>query len=136
MEATAHHAAVTVSDLDRVTAFYRDELGLAVVDRFVVEGEAFADAVGVPGATGQFVHLDGGGARIELVEYDPEGEHRPDGALNEPGTHHLGLAVEDVEAAWSETTARALSEPRTTDSGTTILFLRDPEGNLVELIEA
>lgn len=57
------------------------------------------------GSTGRFAYLDGDGARIELVEYDPD----------------------DVET---------LSEPRTSSTGTPILFLRDPEGNLVEVLDA
>ena len=43
----AHHVGITVSDLDTVLPFYRDVLGLDVVTRFSVSGEAFATGVGV-----------------------------------------------------------------------------------------
>ena len=134
----AHHFGVTVADLERAVTFYRDVLGLAVSDRFTVSGESFAEGVGVPGATGTFAHLDGGGARIELVEYDPAGPTRSAGRVNEPGTAHLGLAVEDVDEFYGSLPAdvETVSDPRTTESGTRICFLRDPEGNLVEILDA
>jgi catechol 2,3-dioxygenase-like lactoylglutathione lyase family enzyme len=137
-ELDAHHTGITVSDLDRAVAFYRDVLGLDLLDRFTVSGEAFATAVGVDGATGSFAHLDAGGIRVELVEYDPDGESLPAGRINRPGTAHLGFAVDDLDAfaAALPDDVATLSDPRTTASGTRILFARDPEGNLVEVLES
>ena len=134
---TAHHVGITVEALDRTLPFYRDVLGLEVLDRFSVSGAAFADAVDVPGATGRFAHLEAGGARLELVEYDPEADSRTPPALNQPGATHVGLAVDDLDARFEALPedVETLCEPRTTESGTRICFLRDPEGNLVELLE-
>ena len=134
----AHHFGITVTDLDRAVEFYRDVFGLDVLDRFAVSGESFAEGVGVEGATGNFAHLDADGARVELVEYEPEGEDRRGGDVNQPGAKHLGLAVENLTEFYDSLPADAetLSEPQTTASGTRILFVRDPGGNLVEVIEA
>ena len=129
---------MTVTDLDRAVTFYRDVLGLGVIDQFSVSGTAFSEAVGVEGATGSFAHLNADGARVELVEYDPAGDDRTGGAVNQPGVKHLGLAVSDLDAFYEELPAdvETTSPPRTTESGTRILFVRDPEDNLVEVIEA
>jgi catechol 2,3-dioxygenase-like lactoylglutathione lyase family enzyme len=137
-ELQAHHVGVTVTDLERAVAFYRDVLGLDVVSRFSVSGEAFARGVGVPGATGQFAHLDAGGARIELIAYDPAGERRDEASVNQPGATHVGLAVSDLDAFYEGLPAdvETLSRPQRTESGTKICFLRDPEGNLVEVLES
>lgn len=134
----AHHVGVTVADLEGAVEFYRDVLGLDVLDRFTVSGEAFASAVGVKGATGEFVHLDADGARVELIEYEPEGEERTTPSVNQPGATHVGLAVPDLDAFYESLPdgVGTLSEPRTTETGSRILFVRDPEDNLVELIEA
>ncbi|WP_338738030.1 VOC family protein [Haloplanus salilacus] len=134
---SAHHVGVTVTDLDRAVAFYRDVLGLDERDRFSVSGPAFSDAVDIDGATGRFVHLDGDGVRIELVEYDPEGPDATGGAINRPGATHVAFAVDDLDAVHADIDpdVETLSAPRTTESGTRILFVRDPEGNLVELLE-
>lgn len=138
MDLTAHHYGVTVSDLDRAVAFYRDVLGLDVLAEFSVGGTEFATGVGVDGASADFVHLDAGDTRIELVEYEPKGETRSENDLNQPGAKHLGLSVDDVEAVYEELPddVETISEPQTTESGTTILFVVDPEGNLVEVLDA
>jgi len=137
-EPTAHHVGITVSDLDRAVAFYTATFGLEVVAEFSVGGEGFADAVGVAGATGSFAHLDAGGTRIELVEYDPEATGGDPPRLNRPGAVHVGLAVDDLDAFYDglDDDVDTLSRPRTTESGTRILFVRDPEGNLIEVLEA
>lgn len=135
---TAHHYGITVSDLDSAVDFYAGTLGLDELDRFSVSGEAFSEAVGVDGATGRFAHLDAGDARVELVEYEPTGDVQTPGQVNRPGAKHLGLAVDDLDGFYAglPEDAETLSEPQTTESGTRICFLRDPEGNLVELLEA
>ncbi len=137
---TTHHVGITVRDLETVRSFYSDVLGLSVVDTFDVSGNAFEDAVGVSGAAGSFVHLesDDGDVRIELIEYEPEARASRAESINQPGATHVGFTVDDLDA-FAETLSgdvETLSDPRTTASGTTIMFLRDPEGNLVEILEA
>ena len=144
---TAHHVGVTVADLDRAVAFYAETFDLDVVAEFSVGGDAFAEAVGgdafaeavaVDGAAAEFAHLDAGDAVIELVAYEPAGEPGADPVLNRPGAAHLGLSVDDVEAFYEDLAddVETLSPPRTTASGTTVLFVRDPEGNLIEVLDA
>jgi catechol 2,3-dioxygenase-like lactoylglutathione lyase family enzyme len=137
---TPHHVGVTVSDLDRAVAFYTETFGLDVAAEFAVGGEAFADAVDVENATADFAHLvaDGGETVVELVAYDPAGEPTDDATLNRPGAIHLGLSVDDVAAFYGELDGdvETLSEPRTTESGTTVLFVVDPDGNLIEVLDA
>ena len=135
---TAHHFGITVADLERAVAFYTETFDLPVIAEFEVSGEAFADAVDVPGATGSFAHLDTGDARVELVEYEPAAtDDGPAPALNRPGATHLGLEVADLDAFYEglDDDVETLSPPRTTASGSKILFVCDPEGNLVEVIE-
>jgi catechol 2,3-dioxygenase-like lactoylglutathione lyase family enzyme len=133
-----HHFGVTVADLDRAVGFYRETFDLGPAERFTVSGEAFADGVGVDGATGRFAHFVRDGVRIELVEYDPEGADATGTALNQPGAKHLGLAVDDLDAFYADLdpSVETVSVPRTTESGTRILFVRDPEGNPIEVLEA
>ncbi len=135
---TAHHVGITVSDLDRAVDFYTDTFGLDVVAEFSVGGEAFAEAVGVAGASAAFAHLDAGDTVVELVEYEPEGAGTTTATLNQPGATHLGLSVDDVDTFYSDlaTEVETVSPPRTTESGTTVLFVRDPEGNLIEVLDA
>jgi catechol 2,3-dioxygenase-like lactoylglutathione lyase family enzyme len=137
MDPTAHHVAVTVSNLDRAVEFYRETLGLDVLSEFSVGGDAFATGVGIEGASAEFVHMDAGNIRIELVEYDPKGESAAETDLNQPGGTHLGLEVDDLDAVYDSLPSgvETIAEPQTTESGTRICFLRDPDGTLVELLE-
>ncbi|TYT61319.1 VOC family protein [Natrialba swarupiae] len=134
---STHHVGITVNDLEETLSFYRDVLGLSVADRFAVSGEAFSSAVGVEDASAEFVHLDGEGVRIELVEYDPQARASASAGLNQPGASHVGLEVDDVDAFYEglPDDVATISEPQTTETGSTILFVRDPEGNLVEFLE-
>ncbi|OIB59146.1 VOC family protein [Natrialba sp. SSL1] len=137
----AHHVGITVDNLDTVLPFYRDDLGLTVVDEFSVAGDELAAAINVADASGTFVHLEGEGghgSRIELVSFEPAARDAPTAGLNQPGATHVGLQVDDLDSFYAtlDDDVTTLSEPRTTDSGTTILFLRDPEGNLVEVLES
>ena len=133
----AHHVGITVSDLDRAVDFYTDTFDLPVIARFSVSGEAFATGVDVPNATGRFTHLDADGVRLELVEYDPEGDDAHAERVNQPGAAHVGLEVDDVPAFYDGLAedVTTLSPPQTTESGTTICFVQDPEGNLVEVLD-
>jgi len=134
---TAHHVGITVADLDRAVDFYTETFGLDRLSEFAVGGDAFAEAVAVEDASAEFAHLDADGAIVELVAYDPTGESGDVPELNRPGATHLGLSVDDV-AFYADLAddVETLSPPRTTESGTTILFVRDPEGNLIEVLDA
>jgi catechol 2,3-dioxygenase-like lactoylglutathione lyase family enzyme len=133
----AHHVGFTVSDLDRAVDFYTDVFDLPVLAEFSVSGEEFAAGVDVPEATGNFAHLDADGIRLELVEYDPEGDAAYADRMNQPGAKHLGLEVENLDDFYQALPEQVatLSEPQTTESGTRICFVQDPEGNLVEVLE-
>ncbi|MFT4883036.1 MAG: catechol 2,3-dioxygenase-like lactoylglutathione lyase family enzyme [Natronomonas sp.] len=133
----AHHIGITVSDLDRMLEFYHETLGLPVLDQFQVSGEAFATVTDIEDANGSFVHLDAGDVRLELVEYEPVGEDHTRPEINQPGATHLALSVADADAAFESLpdSVERVGGPRTTDSGTRLGFVRDPDGNLVELLE-
>lgn len=136
-EPTSHHVGTTVRDLDRAVEFYCDVFDLSVIAEFEVAGEAFETGVDIAGARARFAHLDAGSIRLELVEYTPTGDRSGTPQLNEQGAIHLGLEVDDLDAFYADLSAdvETLSPPQTTETGTRILFVRDPEGNLIELLE-
>lgn len=134
---TTHHVGITVDDLDRAVEFYTETFDFEELSRFSVGGEAFATGVGVPDAEAQFAHLDAGGARLELVTYDPSGDDAAAAAVNQTGAKHVGFEVDDLATFYADLDddVETLSEPQETESGTTICFVRDPEGNLIEVLE-
>ena len=138
MSGSVHHVGTTVADLDRAVEFYCDVFDLEIAAEFESSGENFARGVGVANATGRFAHLDGDGTRVELVEYDPEGGEAAAEGVNDRGAKHLAFGVDDVEAFYEglPDDVETVSEPQTSSTGTTILFVRDPEGNFVEVLDA
>ena len=138
MPRSVHHVGTTVADLERAVDFYTETFDLEVLAEFESTGEAFSTGVGVENATGRFAHLDGDDTRVELVEYEPAGGEAAAESLNESGAKHLGFGVDDVEAFYEglPDDIETLSEPQTTPTGTTICFVEDPEGNLIEVLDA
>nr|WP_227357520.1 VOC family protein [Haladaptatus salinisoli] len=133
-----HHVGVVVSDLDEAVSFYRDTLGLAIADEFTLSDDGIATAIDVEEVTGDFVHLDAGGTRIELIEYDPVGDDTTANAINQHGAKHIGFSVDDIDTFY-ETLPKdvePISNPQPIEIGTSILFFRDPDGNFVEVVEA
>lgn len=132
-----HHHGVSVSDLDRAVEFYTDVFGFDVIDRYDLSDDALATAIGRDAASAEFAQLDGGGARVELVEY-ADADDAPDReGVSDVGAKHLGLHTDDLDAFYDSLPdgVETLSEPQTTGSGTRILFVRDPDCNLVEVLQ-
>ncbi|WP_048075460.1 VOC family protein [Haloquadratum walsbyi] len=133
---TLHHIGITVDVLEEMVDFYTETLNLDILTRFNVGDEAFATAVDVPNAHAEFVHLDTGDGRLELVSYTPSNTQHTSVGLNTSGTVHIGVTVEDIDAVYASLPddVKTVSSPQTTDTGTRVCFLRDPESNLVELL--
>lgn len=132
-----HHHGVSVADLDRAVEFYSDLLGFEVIDRYTLSDDALSTAIGSDGATGHFAQLEAETARVELIEYENESDDVRGAEIHDTGAKHLGLRTDDIEAFYANLPddVETISEPQTTGSGTQILFLRDPDGNPVEVLE-
>jgi catechol 2,3-dioxygenase-like lactoylglutathione lyase family enzyme len=134
-----HHYGVTVSDIDRSLEFYRDVLGFPVVDRLTNAGPEISAAVGVDDVELEVVFLDGGSTLVELLRYErPSGGDANEGVRsNDVGASHVCLRVDNVDAAYESLreTVPFFSEPRTLEGGVKIVYLTDPDGNVLELLE-
>lgn len=134
----ATHYGLNVSDMDDALAFYRDLLGLEVDRQFPVS-EVQSDIVGVDGVEGEITFLDAGGFDIELIAYDePANDNVHERASgHDVGVAHLCLEVEDVWDIYGELNdgAEFVEEPQAVGNGAQITYLRDPDGNYVELME-
>lgn len=109
------HAAVLVTDLDRAKAFYAGALGLEEKPRPDFD---------FPGAW-----YDLGECELHLmVTPDP----LPTAGKRPRRDYHVAFQVDDLEAA-----RRALEDAgllfRPSSSGRGSIFVRDPDGNLIEL---
>ena len=130
------------ASVERSLAFYRDLLGLRVIE--ISHEEDVSHVVGIPGATVKAADLDAGDGRIvELLEYvaarGPDVPQSPNGA----GCLHLALRVPDLVGVLQRLTEAGhvpAGTPTTITGGiawegATVVYLRDPDGALVELIQ-
>ncbi|MBS1842782.1 MAG: VOC family protein [Actinobacteria bacterium] len=136
MGVQVHHTGITVSDVERSAAFYK-LFGLEEAARFVLEGDEFEAAVGVPGAVAQFVMLRGNNTVVELIEYKQGAGGSFGRGNNDVGSAHVCFTIDDM----AETRKRLeeagfplVAEPTTPEDGTSFAFLRDPDGISVEIL--
>lgn len=137
-ELSIHHVGIVVSDLEEAVSFYRDVLGLQVAEEFTLSGDGIATAIGEDEITGAFVHLEGHGALVELIEYDSVHGDGGSDVINAHGAKHVGFAVEDLDGFYDglPDDVETVSPPQEIELGTSILFFQDPDGNFVEIVEA
>jgi catechol 2,3-dioxygenase-like lactoylglutathione lyase family enzyme len=122
-----HHVTLLVKDAERCVAFYRNLLGMRLVDQAPSDDDpnarhlVFGDAEGRPGTL------------VTCLEY-PELE---EGKVGVGSTHHIALAVgsEAELQGWRDYLASQgvactdVLERRFTRS----VYFRDPDGHIVEL---
>jgi catechol 2,3-dioxygenase-like lactoylglutathione lyase family enzyme len=95
------HVGITVSDLDKVSAFFV-ALGLEVEGRTFLEGEFLDTVIGIPDARTEIVLLRApdGGAGVELASFTRP-DHQPgspDAMSTELGLRSVAFEVDDVHA--------------------------------------
>jgi lactoylglutathione lyase len=140
---SANHVGITVRDLARSIAFYRDLLGFTVTyERGEVTAEYMPRLVGIPGARLKIAGLDIPGLHLDLIEYlAPKGADAA-GLTNDVGNVHLGLTVDDLWSAYrrlSEVGVRFKSDPVSPTTGPNkggwAVYFVDPDGVTLEMIE-
>jgi lactoylglutathione lyase len=142
------HTGLTVSDLDRSLAFYRDLLGLELVRRWDSAQPYLRTIVGFPDAELRIAVLrvpgpDGAAAgHLELLEYRVPRGRRGDPDTNHPGNVHVCFVVDDLDALHGRLAAHGVrfrSRPVAIDHGPNAggkaVYLRDPDDITLELIQ-
>jgi catechol 2,3-dioxygenase-like lactoylglutathione lyase family enzyme len=137
-----HHTALHVAQLRRSSAFYVEGLGLTPVDRWR-SGEYIGELFARPGVsvTALLLGTQDRAFLLELVEVDaPPPPVDPSTAA--PGTAHVAFAVPDVASLFTRMKQlgfSSLSDPVVPTSGPNaggmLVYLLDPDGNRVELIQ-
>jgi len=135
------HTGIVVNDMEKAFHFWHDIMGLKVEMDFVEEGEFIDTLQHLSGAKVHMIKLSApDGTLIELLK--DENHPRPSPPKRElcdRGISHVAFTVADADAAWRALRAEGcelLSEPLTAPDGKAkVFFARDPEGNLVEIVQ-
>ena len=138
------HIGLCVSDLEATLRFYTDGLGFEVAEGFDV-GDEFADTLEVEQGVvlrSQMIQKDG--MKIELLGWtSPQPFGMPASSRGQRGLTHLSFYVEDlasIEATLVALGGSVIESTRTVQpipgGELRLLFLADPDGTRVELMEA
>ncbi len=96
----ADHTGITVSNLERSLAFWRDVLGFELSHTTHQKGELAQEITGVEGAEIKLAVLKApGGHKIELLEYlAPADRERANLRPCDVGSVHVALLIDDFDA--------------------------------------
>jgi catechol 2,3-dioxygenase-like lactoylglutathione lyase family enzyme len=143
---TADHTGITVSNLERSLAFWRDVLGFELSHTAHQTGEIASEITGVPGAELKLAVLKTpSGHKIELLEYLAPAERKRNVDLRpcDVGSVHVALVVDNLDEILSAIEAsgwKAAGKPQTLRSGPNagkqVVYVRDPDGTTIEFMQA
>jgi glyoxylase I family protein len=140
----ADHTGITVSNLERSLAFWRDVLGFEFSHTAHQKGELAQEVTGVEGAEIKLAVLRApGGHKIELLEYlAPADRKRADIRPCDVGSVHVALLVHDLGAVLDRIATsnwKAAGKPQMLQSGPNagkrVVYVRDPDGTTIELMQ-
>ncbi len=119
-----HHVHVICKDLEKMIRFFTESLEADLVRR-----QKFGTADGAS--------LDLRGTTVNLRVARPDEKMEGDASRNRYGYNHIGLEVDDIEAAVATLSAQGCSffVPPTDIPGLRIAFFRGPEDIVIELVQ-
>jgi catechol 2,3-dioxygenase-like lactoylglutathione lyase family enzyme len=142
----ADHTGMTVSDLERSLAFWRDVLGFELSHTAHQTAEMASEITGVEGAEIKLAVMKApGGYKIELLEYLAPFERKRHVDLRpcDVGSVHVALIVDDLESILSaikDSGWKAAGKPQTLKSGPNagkrVVYVRDPDGTIIEFMQS
>jgi glyoxylase I family protein len=140
---TLDHAGLTCTDLTISLTFYRDLLGLPLLER----GEGPGRAAGIAGARVAYAKLDAGqGQVIELLEYRHPRATSSALPAGSPGAVHVALRVADLDRLLGQLSHAGI-RPLTAEpiavigadaghsNGARLVYVLDPDQHVIELVQ-
>jgi catechol 2,3-dioxygenase-like lactoylglutathione lyase family enzyme len=133
-----NHTGQVVTDLERSKRFYQEVLGFRFWYEITPPDDMSAKLLGLDpplGFTASYLVLEG--FVLELLHYAEPGVRAPyrPRAMNEPGLTHLSISVDDVRGTAARAAEYGGAIIEESDVGAA-LFIRDPDGQLLELLPA
>ena len=135
------HVGIVVEDMERSLRFWRDVMGLEVAIDFREEGKFIDTVQSLKGVKLHMIKLRApDGSVVELLKDESHSTPPPErNELCDRGIRHVAFTVADADASWRKLKAEGcelLSVPVTAPDGKARLFFtRDPEGNLLEIVQ-
>ena len=135
------HVGISVANLERSVAFYRDLLGMRLIQEVPMGGANYDAIMGLKGTEGRIAILRTGNLEIELLEFK-----RPAPRPVEPGRHvsdqgisHFAIHVEDIAGLYARLDTAGVrfhsALVHFASCATTAAYFCDPDGNFIEMLQ-
>lgn len=133
-----HHAGLSVLDLDAAIEFYAQAQSFELLYRFeVADSPVNRTILQVENASARAAFMRGNLGCLELFEFTGNSINTaPDRAVYAAGIRHICLQTEISDRLYDCLTAfgaSAHARPAGLGTGNSYVYIRDPEGNLIEL---
>ena len=141
---SSDHTGITVENLERSLAFWRDVLGFELSHTAHQTGELAKEITGVAGAEIKLAVLKTpGGHKIELLEYlAPSDRKHAEVRPCDVGHVHVALLVDDLDTILEKIEGsdwKATGKPQTLktgpNAGKRVVYVRDPDGTTIEFMQ-
>lgn len=134
------HTGIICEDIEKSLVFYRDHLGLKVIQDFWDDSQYINDITGMQNANVHMIKLKADdGTVIELLDYVTHPTKSVDLEVYNVGACHIAFQVYDIEQAYSQLTdcgVSFLSKPILSSEGIAkVCFCMDPDNTRIELVE-
>ena len=136
------HTGFITPSLEGSVRFWSEVMGFEPKPSVERRGDWVAPFTGVPGAGLKIAHLFGRGTHLEFIEFAAGGGSSGEPVAANCGTGHVCFKVRDIEATVQRVldgggrlAGRITTITEGAATGVRGLYLRDPYGVLIELLE-
>lgn len=143
-----YHVGLTVSDLERSIAFYRDMLGLEFQGEIFMEGEETDKMFRMENCKARVAYLNGSAnietPPVELIQFVDNEIHKEQSNLFKTSISELCFYTDDIDTIYKkliENNVDCLSEPQYFDfradgfGESKAFYFRDPDGIILEIMQ-
>ena len=135
------HVGISVANLERSIAFYRDVLGMRVIQEVPMRGANYDAIMALRGTEGRIAVLRTGDLEIELLEFKRPASRPVEAGhhVSDQGISHFAVNVEDIAGWYARLEAAGVrlhsALVHFSSCATTAVYFCDPDGNFIELLE-
>lgn len=135
-----NHVGISVASLTRSVQFYCEMLNMEVVYTAPFSGDPYEDVMAIAHVRGNMCVLKNNTVQLELFQFErPEPSSKnPNEPVSSHGISHFGVDVDDIDATYRRLAAAGVkmhSLVREFPSGMRAVYVRDPDGNVFELLQ-